>query len=260
MPAYIEITDDGERRYHSNRPKWFNSDGTQLSDSELKEREATYPVVDEEVTDDYDSLRPKPKEDWTFETETVSGDEVKDYAVRTFWRVFDNEPDYDPLYQDIAKKDISEWTQDGDKLYKEWNVSELTVSQTQMKMMNEIADVRWQYETGGMNFTLDDGVNIKVDTTRESQSKIGMISLGQKQGNMNENKNWKMLEGFKELKPPELGRLGDELNVFVQSCYDNEKRVFDLIMQCVTNSECRTVYDNENEFKNGWPTNAIHGE
>lgn len=248
MTQYLKFEDNEKRTLFGSKPNWYNEKGKILTDSELITKENMYPVYNENVTEDYDWLLPKDKSIWELKT---------DYVEKKFWRVFRNSPDYDPLYQNISAKPQFEWTQDGDKLYQEWNISELTVDQTKDKMVNEIADKRWRYETGGMTYTTDSGITVKLHTGRESQSKLASVSLAVKQGSITTNKQWKTVEGFVELTPTELENLGEALNSFVQSCYDNEKRILDLIMGCSTISNCQDVY--YNEFNSNWPTNAIYG-
>ena len=235
----------------------------------------TYLKIFNNIPTDCDSYELKDQSEWT-----QDGDKL----YKTYIKIFNNEPTYDKSTHKFVLKDRSNWTQDGDKLYKTWDVytedipdydslfeyitqdpesdwyeqdgvihKTYTVhtrdlSDIQTKMIRDLADKRWKYETGGMEFE-----TYKIHTDRESQSKIMAGYVASVQGTVTEDRKWKTKEGFAIFSPTQMENMGLTLNQFVQDCYDNEERILNQINNAGSVDDCKNItFD-------GWPSIALGG-
>ena len=264
---YLKINEDGTRKLYPRKPQWFNDSGELVSDQYLLENENIYPVKEPEipVSEAYIGYpKTKPIEEWTINDTT---------ATKNVWIYVNDRPSYDGFYQSIEKNSEDKWIEesvdgkDYDRIKMTFTLKEKTLDEKKVDMKEELADRRWNVETGGMDFTSNStGKNYKIHTDRESQSKLIAVYLLATQGKITE-KSWKTKEGFKILSAQEIIEMAETLENFVQECYNNEERISNLIDSCSSIDDLRDLItietDNdgniikENEFDKQWPSIAL---
>jgi hypothetical protein len=100
----------------------------------------------------------------------------------------------------------------------------------------EIANARWQTETGGL--TLPDGTVVKTD--RESQSLLMGAALFAKE-DPTYTVNWKGENGWVVLDAQTILYLASQVRAHVQSCFDKEKALHDMIDAATTVEEIKSI-------------------
>jgi hypothetical protein len=100
----------------------------------------------------------------------------------------------------------------------------------------EIANARWQTETGGL--TLPDGTVVKTD--RESQSLLMGAALFAKE-DPTYTVNWKGANGWTVLNADTILQLAAAVRQHVQSCFDKEKELTEKIMAATSIEELEAI-------------------
>jgi len=251
---FIKINSDGTRKLYSRKPSFLHDDGSEVSMKWLRLNENMYPVKEPTVPVTYEHRfrRIKPMEEW----------EVKDiYVEKKYWFYRYTYPEYDSFHQTLEKKSESYWEVDetyDDLIHVTFRVVSKNAETKKQEMSEQLSNLRWQKEVGGMKFQDDDGSIREIHTDRESQSKMIAAFLLAKDGYTIEGRQWKTPNGFVELTPDKLVTLGLYMQNHVQLCYDNEKRIQELIDNCTSIGQLKTVYDEE--FYSDWPEYEFNSE
>lgn len=119
----------------------------------------------------------------------------------------------------------------------------LTFAEKKAAKLAELADVRWQHETGGMVFN---GYEVSTDVI--SQTKIIGAVVGV-QIDPTATIKWKMADGeFVTLDAAALVALGSAIRAHVQACFDNEAALASLISVAADEADLDEI-----DLTAGWP-------
>ena len=118
------------------------------------------------------------------------------------------------------------------------------LSWAQSKRLADLADMRWEKETGG---TIWNGVTLATD----DRSKI-MIEGARSSAEANSayTVNWKVVPGqFSTLTAAQIISASDQVRAHVQGCFDNEKALSEQIMGLADPGQVLSF-----DISGGWPT------
>ena len=124
---------------------------------------------------------------------------------------------------------------------KEWIVHELsefepTLEEVKTAKLAELADARWQAETGGL--TLPDGTEIKTD--RESQALLTGASLYALQ-NATATVEWKGVNGWVTLSAADIQKIAYLVRNHVQAAFSKERDYAEKVNGCGTVKDVQAV-------------------
>ena len=214
----IEVKNGSITGEPKRRPNWFDSSGEYLTDEQFIQRENLYPLL--------------------------RGDETK--------------PQYDDYYQFLQKNAITDWNVFNDRVEVTWEILDEDIETVRSREINNLSKKRWRVETGGMTFEDESQNVLKIHTDRESQSKIIGSAQAAKDDMRTDGSKWKTFDGFISISNSDMISLGYSLLDFVQSCYNREEIVGNLLLDTSnTINDIKNIVNNE--FNNGWPVNSLGG-
>lgn len=134
------------------------------------------------------------------------------------------------------------WAVVGDKLQRETEWHLLPDDQIRLNLIEAIAAIRWEKETGGI--TLTNGISVKTD--RESQGTIfnGYSSL---KNGLVASSMWKFAGEWVEVTLPDIEPIAQAVSRHVRACFSAEKAVSDLIDKA-TDTNALLAIDLQHEF------------
>ncbi|HFU3176398.1 DUF4376 domain-containing protein [Escherichia coli] len=108
-------------------------------------------------------------------------------------------------------------------LTQQWRVETLPRARLVENLLNELAGIRWQRETGGLELS-----GMKVLTDRESQAQLTGAWQSLQAGLISETE-WKAADGWMRVTLKELEPVARAVAVHVAKCFAAEKQVSELI-------------------------------
>lgn len=118
-----------------------------------------------------------------------------------------------------------------------------SIASVKEKYKQQIAEKRWEVETGGMVL-----MGIPLNTDPISQTKYIGAHLSASQ-NPNYTVKWKTANGFMNLDANTIILIADSVRTFVQNCFNHESDLVTAVDSANTISELSTV-----DIDNDWPT------
>lgn len=109
-------------------------------------------------------------------------------------------------------------------------------------LRQKVAEIRWEKQTGGFKTP----ANMYVRTDEESIADITFLAACAQD---DQKITYKAINGYYDLMGDQVRALLSLAHAHVQTCFDNDKRLSDLIGQCTTLEELDGINVNE-----GWPT------
>lgn len=244
--GYVRLK-NGKREYLKSAPKYFFDGGTPVSDGWLVANENIYPVVDQDISDEVEVVEiiENPIEEWIVNEVDIT---------RTFTVVKDDLPKhYDDFYQYLELNNEDKWVRDGHHLFRTYSIVDKTVDEVKIELKIKLQEKRRAIETGGYKFSEDDqGKYICINTDLESQSKLAIYALTLDP--TYDFISWKSFDKFISLSPEQIKKLHLYITNFIKGCFENERRIVDLIDAADDYSELKEVY--EEQFDKEWPTEA----
>lgn len=121
----------------------------------------------------------------------------------------------------------------------------LPLEQARAQRLTELADYRWQRETGG---TTLNGTPIATD--RDSQAKLTAAWATAKDDPAYTIDNWKVAPGvFVTLDAATIIAAGEAARAHVQACFDREAVLSGEILACATTEDVLAI-----DITTGWPS------
>lgn len=205
------------------RPPWMDAEtGEYLTDQQLIDRENLYPLL--------------------------NGPETK--------------PTFDRFYQFCKPNEIFDpdtgtmnWNVYNDRVESTWTVNDHSLSEVIKREVGNLALTRYKYEVAGITFTDSNGNTLRIDTTRESQTKLGSVYTSAKDGVRTDPSKWKTLDGFVNISNSDMISLAKITWGYVQDCYDRESTIQSMLSNCTTINEIKTVVTDE--FNSGFPVISL---
>ncbi len=120
---------------------------------------------------------------------------------------------------------------------------EYPIDEYRNEKLNELANIRWEREIGGMSFGM---ARIATD----DRSKLMIIGAREKaKENPVYSTLWKVAPGqYIELQAPMLIALADAIEAHVSACFTNEERLSKLLLAAQTHDDIDVI-----DLTNGWP-------
>lgn len=113
---------------------------------------------------------------------------------------------------------------------------ELTLEDWKERKRKEIAQARYEAETGGL--TLPNGYVVKTD--RESQSLLMAAALNAKE-DPNYILNWKCANGWIQVDAETILKVAQAVREHVEMCFDKERLLHEQIDKCETIEEVKAI-------------------
>lgn len=168
----------------------------------------------------------------------VVDNEIQHYTLKDGERLVDTPPPFDlvkPKWNGIMWRESA--------TAGEIQTTLPTLDELKARKKAEIANARWQAETGGLSLP---GIGT-IATDRESQSLLnGAVTSTLL--NPDYTLRWKMLDGAAELDAAAIQALATAVRNHVQACFDKEIELITVIDACQTAEEANAIKWDENVF------------
>lgn len=218
-----------------------------------------YIKLDENGTPIADTQQVKP--DWI---DAETGEPLTDVQLierERLYPVYYNPPAIDEFYQELRLTPENQWIVKENCVVATYEILNIALEEIIDRLKDELSALRYLYETKGFTFTDEKGVALKIDSSRESHTKIMGARQGAQEGLREENALWKTIEGFVSVSNTDIIRLGSALLDFTQACYNREAAIENLIGAVDQGNYLNAVdilrYIATVEFTSGWPQNAL---
>jgi len=157
---------------------------------------------------------------------------------------------YETQYHEVA--DTDSWSIQDTTVTKVYNIFNKPFEEIKSQYSSFPHDRRIEYETAGIKFIDSNSNELRIQTTRESQSQLMASYQAAKDGLRAENSLWKTMDGFVAISNADMIRLAQEVLAHVQACFDNEKVLQELVDAATTYNDLKAI-----NFNSGWPNSSL---
>jgi len=183
--------------------------------------------------------------------ESTPLNELTSYSIFQVDDNLDSTSNYDAFTQILNEKDFKEWTFSAIEgiVYKEYTVSNLSFSEKVNQLINELARIRYEHETMGIEVN-----NVKIYSDRNTQSMLSSaVILMDEQPDI--IIDWKCEDGWVQLDKNTISTISQCLAHYVQACFTNEKTLVEMLKNIPDNDW--DALENFDLFL-GWPSNIYN--